>query len=273
MNERALFFGLAIAASTASTTWRARAQEVPPPELGDTELSRKSQNPISDMASLPLEHQMSSGFGPRHLRSQLVLRLTPVVPVPVGRDWMVVTRSIVPFVDQPVAQGARSSGLGDIEVSLLATAARERKVTWGVGPVFQLATATSPDLGTGKWSVGPSAVVLTRRGAWIIGALSNDVWSYAGPSSRSAVHALLLQPFVGYDLPYGWSVRSDPTITANWVKADERWVVPVGATIAKTSRFGDYGLKAAVGLYLNPIRPADGPESQLRAQVAMLFPR
>ena len=48
-------------------------------------------------------------------------------------------------------------------------------------------------------------VVLTTPGHWVIGALANNQWSYAG-WGKSNVDALLIQPFTNYNFP-GWLVR------------------------------------------------------------------
>ena len=41
-------------------------------------------------------------------------------------------------------------------------------------------TATESLLGNGKWEAGPSLVVLTTPGHWVIGALAKNQWSFAG---------------------------------------------------------------------------------------------
>lgn len=77
-------------------------------------------------------------------------------------------------------------------------------------------TATDEKLGSEKWSAGPSAVALTIQGQWLYGVLINKVWSFAGDDDRDDVNAMLLQPFVNYNLPEGWYLVSSPIITANW---------------------------------------------------------
>ena len=61
-------------------------------------------------------------------------------------------------------------------------------------------TASDRLLGSAKWSMGPAGVVLTMQGPWVLGALMNNQWSVGGWSDK-AVNALLLQPFINYNLP------------------------------------------------------------------------
>ncbi len=69
-------------------------------------------------------------------------------------------------------------------------------ITWAVGPVLYLPTATDDALGSGKWSAGPSVIVLGMPGPWVIGVLASNVWSYAGDEEETDVNSFLLQPIL-----------------------------------------------------------------------------
>src|SRR5258708_7988969 len=90
------------------------------------------------------------------------------------------------------------------------------KLMWGIGPAFAIPTATDHVLGQGKFSMGPSAVVLVQPGKWTIVNLVNNVWSVAGSGSRPSVTQMLDQYFITRNLNKRWYVTSPPTITANW---------------------------------------------------------
>ena len=64
-------------------------------------------------------------------------------------------------------------------------------------------------LGNGKYEAGPALVLLTMPGHWVIGALANNQWSYAG-WGKNNVNALLVQPFINYNFP-PWLVREQFT--------------------------------------------------------------
>ena len=70
------------------------------------------------------------------------------------------------------------------------------------------------DLGTDKWSAGPAAVVLTMPGNWVLGALAQNLWSFAGSDSAKDVNKLTFQYFINYNLSGGWYLTSTPIITA-----------------------------------------------------------
>jgi hypothetical protein len=71
--------------------WGAVAQQsaAPPPAASDgtLELAKKTQNPIADLISLPLQNNLNFGYGakdaPHSSNTQYVLNIQPVVPVKV----------------------------------------------------------------------------------------------------------------------------------------------------------------------------------------------
>ena len=241
----------------------------------DAELAKKTQNPVADLISVPFQNNVNFGVGP-HDDVQYILNIQPVIPFRLTEDWNLISRTIVPLIYQPeLAPGVGEVfGLGDIQESLFFSPAKPGKVIWGVGPIFQFPTATDDSLGQGKWGAGPTAVALTVHGPWVLGALVNNVWSFAGDSDRRDVNQMLLQPFVNYNLPDAWYVVTAPIITADWeADSDDRWTVPIGAGVGKIVRLGKLPVNAQASAYYNVIRPDNAAEWQLRIQIQLLFPR
>jgi hypothetical protein len=145
---------------------------------------------------------------------------------------------------------------------------------WGVGPSFNLPTATSKVLGSGKFSMGPGAVALAMPKPWVIGVLARQLWSVAGPNDRSNVSQLLLQPFVNYNLSDGWYLVSSPVITADWyANSSNRWTVPVGGGVGKIFKIGGQPMNAQLQAFDYVEKPTGGPQWAIRLQLQFLFPR
>jgi len=249
------------------------------PALGwtqdDTELAKKAQNPVADMISVPFQSNINFGVGPKD-DVQYILNIQPVIPFHLTDEWNLISRTIMPLIYQPeLAPGiGEVFGLGDIQQSLFLSPAKPGTLIWGVGPIFQFPSATDDALGHGKWGAGPTAVGLMIQGPWLFGALINNVWSFAGDSDRPDVNQMLIQPFVNYNFPGGWYVGSLPIITANWeADSDNRWTVPLGASVGKILRIGKLPVNTQVGAYYNVVRPDDAAEWQLRVQIQLLFPK
>tara|TARA_R100000027_G_scaffold52103_6_gene40894 strand:+ start:12712 stop:13584 length:873 start_codon:yes stop_codon:yes gene_type:complete len=237
-------------------------------------LAKAAQNPVAAMISVPFQNNFNYGVGPNDA-TQWVLNVQPVIPITLNEDWNLITRTIVPVINQPSpAPGVGSAfGLGDINPTAFFSPADSGALIWGVGPTLTFPTATDSMLGSGKWSGGPAAVVLTMQGKWVFGALANQQWSFAGWGDED-VSAFLLQPFINYNLPNGWYLTSAPIVTANWkANSDNTWTVPVGAGIGKIARIGKLPVNLQLSAYGNVVKPDFGPDGQVRLQVQLLFPR
>ena len=244
-------------------------------EASTEELAKAVQNPVANMISVPFQNNLDYGIGTYHWVRN-TLNIQPVIPMPLGAGLMLVSRIIVPIIYQPdiTAMGGGSSGMGDINPTFFVAPANPGKVIWGLGPAFLLDTATQRAVGTGKWSAGPSAVVLAQPGAWTLGALVSNVWSFAGASDREDVNQMSLQYFVNYNFTKAVYFTSSPIVTANW-KAPEgqRWTVPFGAGAGMIFKVGKQPMNGQLSAYYNAISPDTGAAWTLRIQLAFLFPK
>jgi len=239
------------------------------------ELAKETQNPIANLISVPFQNNFNFGIGPNDA-TQYLLNIEPVIPISLNKDWNLITRTIMPIINQPSpAPGIGSEfGLGDINPTVFISPANSGKLIWGVGPTMTFPTATESLLGDGKWSAGPSLVVLTTPGHWVIGALANNQWSFAGWGNKS-VDELLVQPFINYNFPHGWYVTTSPIITANWEAAsNERWTLPIGGGVGKIIKFGKLPINFQLQAFDNVVTPnRSGADWQLRFQAQLLFPK
>jgi hypothetical protein len=245
-------------------------------EGGDSNeaLAKAAQNPVANMISIPFQNNFNFDIGPNHV-TQYVLNFQPVIPISLSKDWNLITRTILPTINQPSpAPGVPSAfGLGDLNPTVFLSPANADKLIWGIGPTMTFPTATDPLLGAGKWEAGPAVVVLTMPGHWVLGVLANNQWSFAGWGDQD-VNAMLVQWFVNYNLPHAWYLTTSPIVTANW-KADSenRWIVPLGGGIGKIFRIGKLPINAQLAAYDNVVRPPGGPTWQLRFQFQFLLPK
>ena len=250
-------------------------------EKGGEDLRAAVQNPISSLISLPFKFNFDYG-APNGEAS--FLNIQPVVPVTVG-NWNLVNRLILPVIDSPGAvagtppipnpiPGDGATGLGDTNYSLYFSPVKYNKYIWGVGPSLMMPTATDDQLGSGKWSTGPTAVVLTQPGWGTMGVLGRQLWSFAGDSDRAEVNQFLLEPFVNYNLENGWYLITDIIITANWdAPSGQVWTVPLGGGAGKLFKAGKQAMNVRAEAYYNVVRPDSAPDWQWGFTVQFLFPK
>ncbi|WP_395666576.1 hypothetical protein [Methylocella sp.] len=168
------------------------------------DLARKAQNPVADMISVPFQNNTNMLQGP-YGETGNVLNVEPVIPIKLSEDWNLITRTILPIVSQVRTSPTEGPafGLGDVNPTLFLSPAKPGEFIWGVGPSFSFPTAGADVLGTGKWEAGPSAVGLFIKGPWVVGAVVNNLWSFAGPGDRSSVSMMTAQYFINYNFPEG----------------------------------------------------------------------
>jgi hypothetical protein len=248
------------------------------------DLAAAAQNPVAAMYSLPFQNNIYGGAGPTHDATANVLNIQPVLPFTVG-DWNIISRTIAPLIylaslatgpseitEQSLFSGSHF-GLGDINQTFYFSPAKATELIWGIGPSFNLPTATATSLGSAKFSVGPAAVALVMPKPWVVGILARQLWSVAGPSNRPDVSQFLMQPFVNYNMEEGWYLVSSPIITANWLAPSNKWAVPIGAGIGKIFRIAEQPMNASLQAFDYVQSPTGGPRWAVRAQLQFLFPR
>ena len=258
------------------------AQETKPEGGGD--LLSKVQNPVSSMYSLPLK--FSADFGADD-GSAYIMNINPVIPVTVG-DWNFINRALIPalasvdgFIEglPSIPEGERDSsgrttGIGDINYSLFISPADAQGVIWGVGPSIMFPTASDDQLGSGKWSAGPTGVLLFQPKWGTYGGLVRQLWSFAGDDDRSHVNQFLIEPFVNYNLPGGWYLITDPIITANWnADSSDRWTIPLGGGVGKLFKIGEQPINSRLEAYYNVEKPDGAPDWQMVFTWQFLFPK
>ena len=238
-------------------------------------LAEAAQNLIANLISVPFQNNTSFGVGPWD-RTQNIMNFQPVIPFDLNQNWLVVSRTILPVIYQPplTVESANRFGFGDLNPQFFFVPKNNSKWTCGVGPVFLLPTATSNSLGTGKWGIGPTAVVVYTSALWVIGALANNIWSVAGDSDRANVSQFLLQPFINYNLADGWYLVTAPIITANWMAdSGNQWTIPIGGGFGKLFKIGKQPVNASLQGFWYAEKPKSGPAWTIRAQFQLLFPK
>jgi hypothetical protein len=249
------------------------------------DLAKQAQNPLASMSSFPLQNNTNFYVGPQK-GTQNVLNIQPVLPFSLGANWNLVTRTIFPIVSLPgFTSGGnfvpptpgllpeRINGLGDTLFTAFLTP-KVSKLIWGVGPALALPTATDDLLASDKWSLGPSVVLLTMPGHWVIGTLLSNIWSFAG-SGTDDVNSFTLQYFINYNMPGGSYFTSQPIITANWgADSGDKWTIPFGGGLGKIFKLGGkQPVNFNIQAYYNVKRPEFGGRWQLRVKWVFLFPK
>lgn len=243
------------------------------------ELAKKLSNPVASLISVPFQNNFDSGFGSDD-GYRYTLNIQPVIPFSLSEDWNLVSRTILPVIDQDYSVATPAgdidlgaSGLGDVVQSLFFSPAMptESGLIWGAGPVFLIPTATDDFLGGEKWGIGPTAVLMAQKGPWSYGVLANHIWSVAGEDERNDISNTFLQPFVAHQFSGGRTLSLNTETTYDWVA--DQWTIPVNLSFSKVTKIGSQMISFSVGAKYYLESPEGGPEWGLRAGITVLFPK
>jgi hypothetical protein len=246
-------------------------------EMSAEELAKLAQNPVGNLISVPFQNNTNFNYGPEN-GTQNVLNIQPVIPISVGSEWNIITRTIVPVISMPALYPGddTTNGIGDTVFTAFLSPAEPGKWIWGAGPVVQIPTNTDRQLGNENWGLGPSVVVLhlEKGDPWVYGVLANNIWSVSGDDQYHSYNNGLIQPFVNYNFPGGLYLTSAPIATVDWnAESGQQWTVPLGGGVGKIIHFGKLPVNMSLAAYYNVVTPDDGPDWQIRAQVQFMFPK
>ncbi len=240
------------------------------------DLAKQLSNPVAALISIPFQLNYDTNIGLDEDGSIYKLNIQPVIPFSLSENWNLISRTILPVVDQTDIpfKGEGKTGLGDIVQSLFFSpkAPTSRGWIWAVGPVFMLPTATDETLGAKKWGIGPTALALKQTGPWTFGALTNHIESVAGDSDRADISATFIQPFVSFLTKTKTTLALNLESTYDW--ESEQWAVPINFTVSQMLMIG--GMPVSIG---GGVRYwADSPEYAAdewggRVMVTLLFPK
>jgi hypothetical protein len=246
-----------------------------PVVAADDDLAKQLSNPVAALISVPFQFNYDHDFGDPERGHRALLNIQPVIPISLNAQWNLISRTILPIIDQSdVVPDTHQSGIGDIVQSFFLSPVEPTAggLIWGAGPVFLLPTGSNGKLSARKWGLGPTGVVLKQQGPWTFGGLANHIWSVAGDDDRSDISSTFLQPFVSYTTPTAWTYTLNTESTYDW-KA-RQWSVPINGMVSKVMKWGDQPVSVGGGLRYWADGPDGGPHGWgLRLAVTFLFPR
>lgn len=242
-------------------------------ESSATDLAKKLANPVASLISVPFQFNYDRGMGPTGDGHRTTVNFQPVVPISLNDDWNLISRTIIPFIDQTdVVPGTSQSGVGDIVQSLFFSpkAPTAGGLIWGAGPVFLIPThsAVSAD----QFAAGITGVVLKQTGHWTYGALANQLWSVGSTSGGTRISSAFFQPFVSYSTPTAWTFALNTEASYDWI--GDQASVPINLTATKITKIGRQPVSIGGGVKYWADSPAGGPEGwAARVIVTFLYPK
>lgn len=243
------------------------------------ELAKKALNPVAAMYSLPVQYNWDQKLGPTGDGMHSVTNIQPVLPFSLNDDWNLISRTILPVIDQRglAPNGAADqSGIGDVTQSFFFSPKKPTDSGWilGVGPALLIPTGSDKLLSSKQWGLGPTAVALKQSNGWTRGILANHIWGLedSPPDNKDKVNQTFLQPFLSYTTHTYTTFGVNTESTYDW--QTRQWSVPINLTVTQLLRIGGQPLTIQAGPRYWLDSPEDGAQGWgFRAAVTLLFPR
>jgi len=237
-------------------------------------IAKKLANPIGALISVPFQNNMDLGIGDYN-GTKNTLNFQPIVPFSLNAKYSLITRYIVPIISQYdiTGENTQQTGISDALVSgWISNAVVKNGLVWGVGAAFLVPTATDDYLGTKKFGVGPTIIVLQQKNGWTYGALINQIWSVAGDAERSDVNQMYIQPFITHNWKSGAGITVNSETTLNWEANTTTAYINIMA--GGLTKFGNQLVQLQAGPRIQVAAP-EGSKSPfgVRAAVIFVFPK
>jgi hypothetical protein len=257
------------------------------------ETGAKLSNPVSNVWALFTEFDLSFNNGNANQGDDKVgslMNFQPVLPIPLfgeGDDeWRMITRPAVPLVfASPRPDGVDNTnydaGLSDILLPLLIAPPASitgSNLILGVGPTFTLPTSTKVELGRRQWQTGVAGVVGYKNEDFVAGVFPQYFWGVGGRGDQGSnipdASNMNLLYFAFLNLPNAWQVGSNPVITYDHkASRGNKWNVPIGLTVAKTTKIGKMPVKFQLGAEYSVVSQDDfGKRALFKLNIIPVIP-
>ena len=244
------------------------------PGASAQELADKLSNPVANLISVPFQSNVDYGIGPYH-GSKYTINFQPVVPITLSSKLNLITRYIIPIVDQHdiTGEGEDQFGLSDATVSAFFSPSNSKNgLIWGAGPAFLLPLGTNDYLSTRKWAIGPTLLILKQVPGITFGFLTNQLWSFAGDKNRNDVNQLFFQPFFARSWKSGGGISVNSEMTFNWQAGTT--VIFLNPVVNGVTKLGKQTVQLAVGPRIPITAPENGKtDFGFRGVLTFVFPK
>jgi hypothetical protein len=233
----------------------------------------KLSDPTSNVWALFTEFDLSFSDGDVNSGDPKIggdMIFQPILPIPLfgeGKDqWKMINRPTIPLIfSNPVPRKVPNGfhhigGIGDMTWPMLLTPPAGNWML-GLGPTWLFPTATKDSLGREQWGLGPTGILGYKTKKITVGVFPQyffkigSIGNQAGKPNASFMNLLY---FTFYNLPKAWQIGFNPTITYdNKATSGNKWNVPIGLLVAKTTLVGKRPMKFQLGFEYSVVSQDD----------------
>ena len=202
----------------------------------------------------------------------------PVLPFPQGDGKSLFLRPAFPLLfKQPVLDSTSGEwgddfALGDVSFDFVYGGTSKSGFIQSYGVVGTLPTATDDAVGSDQWKLGPEALIGVAKKWGVLGVLVNHQWDVFGDDTKQT-SVTGGQYFYAFPVGDGsWQIASGPSWSYNHEAVGEKWSLPVGIGLGKTTLIDGKVWKFQFQ-YWNYVKTADafGPDELIRFTITKVI--
>lgn len=195
-----------------------------------SEEMNKANNPLTPLAAVNLhDYVQSSVYSTDESLNTAYLRIAS--PLMLGGQAQLARMTIPYSVQALETPTSTTSGVGDVSIFDVFLFKGTGTMEFGVGPLLVLPTASKDETGAGKWQIGAAGIIMAPQPWGLLGALITYQHDFAGDSDRPTQNLATAQPFLIWNMPAGFYLRSAGIMLFNWETGD--YNIPLGAGVGK----------------------------------------
>jgi hypothetical protein len=237
-----------------------------------SDLVNQANAPISSVFQVRLQDAYAPAFqGQLHGQGNL-FSIAVTMPLPEYRLLPLPQLSLltIPAAATLPLPGGELTAFGDVRFVDLGVIDPGHRLLFGFGPTFVFPTANTKKTGQGKWQAGPAAAAAFVPGKWLLGVLAQNPISFAGDDTRSAANAMIMQPFISYQLGDGWFVRSEPQFIFDWQTGKQ--LLPLDLGVGRVFKIGPQIVNCFVEPAWNISHDGPTPRYAITFGLSLLYP-
>ncbi len=195
----------------------------------------------------------------------------PVLPFPQKSGKNLLLRPAFSLLaKQPVVDSGSGAWddefeFGDVAFDLVYGGTSKSGLLTSYGVVGGIPTATDDAVGSDQWTLGPEVLVGVAKKWGVVGLLVNHQWDVFGDDTKDT-SITGGQYFYAFPIGDGsWQIASGPAWSYNHELEGEKWSLPVGVGLGKTTMIGEKAWKFQFQ-YWNYAKSPDafGPDEVIR---------
>lgn len=198
-----------------------------------------------------------------------MFQIQPVIPIHKLKHFPV--KQIVRVSFSVTSLTKQYSGINDLDLIHMFVPDPVKWGSWSIGYTFTFPTGKTPDLGEGKWQIGPAAsIVYSKISHWQFGGIFTNSFSFAGASDQSSVNEFSFTPIINRLIGKWYIGVGDFVWTLDW-NTPGSGTIPLGLQSGRITKIGKFNYNISIEFEYTAMHDANATIPVWGTRVGIVF--